>query len=229
MTGFQRYAVYYAPRPGPLAELADHWLGREMDSGAAREQPRLNGLDAPLRDLTAEARRYGFHGTIRAPFALAADASQDDLFAIVSDLAAQLAPLRCDGLQLEDLHGFLALTPIGCEAALLELGALVVEATNLLRRPLSPRDVARRRPETLTTRQRVLLEIWGYPHVMEEFRFHLTLTDRLATAQMPAVLAAAKAHFAPILNQPVTIEDLCLFGEDAGGIFHLIHRYALTG
>jgi hypothetical protein len=43
------------------------------------------------------------------------------------------------------------------------------------------------------------------------------------------VLAALEAHFAPVLPRPFAIEDLCLSGEDAGGRFHLLHRYALTG
>jgi hypothetical protein len=42
-------------------------------------------------------------------------------------------------------------------------------------------------------------------------------------------MKALAAHFAPVLPQPFRIEDLCLFGEDAGGRFHLLLRYALTG
>jgi Protein of unknown function (DUF1045) len=125
------------------------------------------------------------------------------------------------------MHGFLALTPLGCEAALLSLGAAVVEATDPLRAALTEAERARRRPESLSPRQRELLDRWGYPHVMEEFLFHLTLTDRLAD---PAPVAAAlEAHFAPVLPRPFVIEDLCLFGEDAAGRFHIIHRHALTG
>ncbi|MGL4237707.1 DUF1045 domain-containing protein [Tabrizicola sp.] len=229
MAEIQRYAVYYAPRSGEFADLAGQWLGRAVETGMPLAQPDVQPLPAPLSQLTAEARRYGFHGTIRAPFRPAASVSEGDVSAAVKALAAQLAPVRCDGLQLENLLGFLALTPLGCEAALLELGAIVVETTNALRRPLSDEDIARRRPETLTPRQRILLDLWGYPYVMEEFRFHLTLTDRLPPEHIPAVMAAAKAHFAPIIDQPFTIDDLCLFGEDSEGAFRLIHRYALTG
>jgi hypothetical protein len=62
---------------------------------------------------------------------------------------------------------------------------------------------------------------------MEEFRFHLTLTDRLDEPE--PVRAALEAHFAPVLPRPFVVEDLCLFGEDANGRFQLLHRYALTG
>ncbi len=226
MDQMTRYAVYYAPRPGEFADHAAAWLGWDAALGAALPQPALPGIPFPAI-LTAEARRYGFHGTLRAPFRLADGVSQARAGDEVAALAARLKPVRCEGLAIENLQGFLALTPLGCEAALLELAAAVVEGTNDLRAPLTGAEIARRRPESLTARQRDLMQRWGYPHVMEEFRFHLTLTDRLPDPA-PA-LAALAAHFAPVLPRPFLIEDLCLFGEDAVGRFHLLHRYALTG
>lgn len=226
MDQITRYAVYYAPRPGAFADRASAWLGWDAAQGRILPQPVLPGLGDPAA-LTVDPRRFGFHGTIRAPFRAAEGLGPQDIAAAVASLAARLAPVVCDGLQLENLHGFLALTPTGCEAALLELGAAVVEGTNALRAPLTEAEIARRRPDRLSARQRALLDTWGYPHVMEEFRFHLTLTDRLAD---PApVQAALAAHFAPVLPRPFVIQDLCLFGEDAQGRFHLLHRYPLTG
>jgi putative phosphonate metabolism protein len=228
MKEMQRYAVYYAPRPGAFAAATARWLGWDPTAGIAPEQPELPGIPFPAV-LTAEARRYGFHGTLRAPFRLAEGVTPKVAEQTVADLAASLAPVTCAGLQLETLHGFLALTPMGCEAALLELAAAVVEATNPLRAPLTEAEIARRRPESLSARQLALLRLWGYPHVMEEFRFHLTLTDRLPEDDMATVRGALQAHLAPVLPSPFVIEDLCLFGQDASGRFHLLHRYALTG
>lgn len=218
MDEMKRFAVYYAPRAGGFADRAAGWLGRDAVTG----QPGLAGI-------TADARRYGFHGTLRAPFRVAAGLSGGDVADAVAGLAARLAPVRCDGLRLEDLQGFLALTPVGCEAELLALGAAVVEGTDGLRAALTGAEIARRRPERLTPRQRELLDRWGYPYVMEEFVFHLTLTDRLPADQAPTVARFLQDHFAPVLPRPFVIEDLCLFGEDAGGKFQLLHRYALTG
>lgn len=226
MDQMKRFAVYYAPRPGALATRANTWLGRDPTTGQALSQPQVPGIADPAA-ITADPRRYGFHGTIRAPFRLAGGVTPDTAAATVAALAARLAPVTCEGLRLENLHGFLALTPRGCEAALLELGAAVVEGTNDLRAPLTEAEINRRRPESLSPRQRELLYRWGYPYVMEEFHFHLTLTDRLAD---PAPgMAALSAHFADALPRSFVIEDLCLFGEDAAGRFHLLHRYALTG
>ena len=224
----QRYAVYYAPRSGAFATATAGWLGWDATTGTPRPQPDLPGIPYPAV-LTAEARRYGFHGTLRAPFRLDEGVTRQDVEQTIARLAATLPAVTCTGLHLEPLHGFLALTPTGCEAALLELGAAVVEATNPLRAPLTEAEIARRRPESLSSRQLALLQLWGYPHVMEEFRFHLTLTDRLPEDDLVPVQLALQSHFAPVLPSPFVVQDLCLFGQDAAGRFHLLHRYALCG
>lgn len=216
----KRYAVYYAPRPGGFAERASAWLGGEVD---------LPGLGRPAAEMTVDPRRYGFHGTIRAPFRLNDGVDAAQVVAAVESLAQHLPPVECEGLVLENLQGFLALTPSGCAGALLELGAAVVEGTNQLRAPLNDAEIARRRPETLTSRQRALLDVWGYPYVMEEFRFHLTLTDRLPADEVPPVTVALDRYFAPVLPSPFMIEDLCLFGEDETGTFHALQRFPLLG
>ena len=219
----KRYAVYYAPRAGAFAETAAAWLGYDMALGRAVDHPAMEGVDVAA--ITKAPRKYGFHGTIRAPFRAAVE--REEIEATVAGLAGRLPAVRCDGLALENLHGFLALTPVGEIRALQALAAEVVKATNPLRAPLTESEIARRRPESLTPRQRELLAEWGYPFVMEEFRFHLTLTDQLAEPERLGPLVAR--HFAPVLPQPFVIEDLCLFGEDGAGQFHLLHRYALTG
>ena len=89
--------------------------------------------------------------------------------------------------------------------------------------------MARRRKSPLTERQEALLARWGYPYVMEEFRFHLTLTGALSQDAAEAAERVLAAHFAPHLAGPVTIDSLCLMGEDDDGLFHLIHRYTLSG
>lgn len=226
MENIQRYAVFYAPRDGGFADAAAAWLGWDTARGTHVAQPDI-GL--PLADLTDQPRRYGFHGTLRAPFRLANGFAEDDLCTTLQDLATSLAPVVCDQLQISDLHGFLALTPIGAEAELNALAARVVEGTDALRAPLTGDEITRRRPETLTVRQRDLLHGWGYPFVMEEFRFHLTLTRQLPPDQMAPVQAGAEAHFGAVLPRPFAIEDLCLFAEDDLGRFHLLHRYPLSG
>lgn len=229
MGQMKRFAVYFAPRPGPFAARAAAWLGWDGVAGRAVPQPDVAGLPAPLAEITAEPRAYGFHGTLRAPFRPADGVDSAEVDACVAGLAARLAPAMCDGLDLVTLDGFLALIPRGEGGAINALAAEVVAATNSLRATLTPAEIARRRPESLTLRQRELLDTHGYPFVLEEFQFHLTLTGRLPADQAARVAHLLEPHFAPILPEPFVIEDLCLFGEDTEGRFHLLHRCALSG
>ncbi len=224
MEQMKRFAIYYAPRDGAFADAAAAWLGWDARSGQATAQPDLGRL----AEATAEPRRYGFHGTIKPPFRLREGRSPDELAAAVRALAASMSLVRLDGLKMERLEGFLALIPAGDTAALRALAAQVVQDLDGFRAPLTAAEIARRRPDSLTIRQRELLEVFGYPYVMEEFQFHLTLSGRLDGLAAQSVHEAATRHFAGLLPQPFLIEDLCLFGEDAHNRFHLLHRYPLS-
>jgi hypothetical protein len=87
-------------------------------------------------------------------------------------------------------------------AALADLAAATVAALDAFRAPPSEAELARRRKARLTERQEALLMQWGYPYVMEEFRFHLTLTGRLAPEAADQARAALDRHFAPLLPAP---------------------------
>ncbi|MFE3835853.1 DUF1045 domain-containing protein [Pseudogemmobacter sonorensis] len=230
MDQMKRFAVYYAPEKGAFEARASAWLGWDTGAGRPLAQPDL-GLPGGTgaAEITRDPGRYGFHGTIRAPFRLAEGSTPAALKAALEDLARRLPPVTLPGLRLVALDGFLALIPEGDPAALQALAARVVEETNPFRAALTADETARRRPERLTPRQRALLDLWGYPFVMEEFRFHLTLTDRLDPAQADEVARILAAHFAPVLPRPFTIDSLCLFGEAEDGRFHLLHRFSLHG
>jgi putative phosphonate metabolism protein len=225
MDKMKRYAIYYAPEAGPFATAAAKWLGWDPELGAVVTQPEV-GVD--LVDLTNDPRKYGFHGTIKAPFRMADGMGRDALSDALSALAANLKPVEMPGLELVALDGFLALVPQGDTSNLLALAAQVVERLGHLRAPLTEAEIARRRPERLTSRQRALLDQFGYPYVMEEFRFHLTLSRRLTAAENAALMPRASTYFAPHLPKPVRISTLCLFGEAMDGRFHLLHRYPLA-
>ena len=224
MEDIKRYAIYYAPRAGSFADAAASWLGWDPVSGTEVAHP---DLAADLPTLTAEPRKYGFHGTIKPPFRLAEGVDAAAVDAAVSALARTLQPVQMPGLELISLEGFLALVPAGDVSGLTDLAAQVVERLDPLRAPLTEAEIARRRPERLTPRQRELLDQFGYPHVMEEFRFHLTLSGRLTDDQMAMLRPLALAHFAGLQPEPFVLEDLCLFGEAADGRFHILNRYPL--
>ncbi|TKA94635.1 DUF1045 domain-containing protein, partial [Cereibacter changlensis] len=123
MQGFLRYAIYYAPEPGPLAEFAASWLGWDADSGAAMAHPLLTGLPREVGLLTQAPRKYGFHGTVKPPFRLAEGADVSDLHAAFVALCPYLAPVTLPGLRLERIGGFVALTPEGDQGPLAAMAA----------------------------------------------------------------------------------------------------------
>lgn len=229
MKKITRYALYWAPAPGPLASFAARWLGWDPAAATAVAQPDLPGLPRPVAELTAEPRKYGFHGTLKAPFRLAEGTTPEALQAAVAALAATLAPVTLDGMRLATLGRFLALVPVGETAALARLAGTLVDRLDPFRAPLTAADLARRKADALPPRQRALLDRYGYPYVMEEFRFHLTLTGPVDPDTAGAVRAVLEPQVAPLLPRPFVIDAVCLFGEAEDGRFHVLHRYALTG
>jgi hypothetical protein len=134
-----------------------------------------------------------------------------------------------EGLTLTRLGGFLALTVKGKTAPLNALANKVVSELDTFRAPLTQAELDRRRKSRLSPRQEELLAQWGYPYVMEEFRFHITLTGRLPRTQAEHVHAVLTPVLSTMLPTPFVVGSLCLVGEDTDGMFHLIHRYALSG
>lgn len=233
MDGYDRYAIYWAPEPGPLSALAAGWLGWDPVAGVRPASPAVGPLPRPVEAITRTPRRYGFHGTIKPPFRLVPGQDAGRLHAATEALCARLAPVTLPGLSLNRLGGFLALTPEGDTTALAALAAEVVAGLDPFRAPPDAAEIARRRPDLLTERQRANLDRWGYPYVMEEFRFHLTLSGELDDITARAAETVLRPLLAPVLPRPFRVDSLCLFGQvpaertDAG-MFRLLHRYSLS-
>ena len=228
-----RYAIYYAPRPGSaLADLGNGWLGKDPETGAALPPPLppevLRRIDHD--GITREPRRYGFHGTLKAPFALADGFTSADLAAAIETFARSSEPVTVPPLTLAALGGFLALVPSAPAPDLNRLAAQVVESFDALRSPLSEADRKRRLASGLTDAQAALLDRWGYPYVMDEFRFHMTLTASLAPEPRQAVSAILERLCAALPGDPLIVDQIALFHQpDRSSPFRLERRFALTG
>lgn len=220
----QRFAIYYAPSTSdPLWDRSTAWLGRDPASGEFFEGTVAGIERARLLNLTQSASRYGFHATLKPPMALAAGATVEDLEDALAEFARTQQPVELGRLRLADLDGFLALVPEAENAALQDFAAHVVESFEPLRAPLSPRDFAARLAKGLTPRQEELLEAYGYPYVFDEFRFHMTLTDRLAEEDREELHSAAQTWFGPVLEEPVTLDRLVLYSEAESGTLFVRH------
>lgn len=231
MSDYVRYAVYYAPPAGSaLALFGAAWLGRDAETGAQCGPPAGLGLSADrLAAFTAAPARYGFHGTLKPPFALACGTDRAGLESALAALAADRVPATAPaGLRLTEIGRFLALTPDPDDRAIRPLAAVAVERLDRFRAPPSDAELARRRSVQLSAPQEALLRRWGYPYVMEEFRFHLTLTGPLEPTDRAAAAAALAPLVAPFAQAPFRVDALCLFGDPGGGApFRLLRRFPL--
>ena len=229
MGDWRRHAIYFAPPAGsPLAEFGADWLGWDPATGAERDGFDLPGLPRPRAELVATPARYGFHATLKAPFRLAAGRDPATLDAAVAAVAAGFACFEV-GLRLAALGRFLALVPAAPVPRLAELESACVTGLDGFRAPLAAEEVARRRAAGLDAVEDANLLRWGYPYVLERFRFHLTLTGPLDTAEIAPTRAALAPALAPLLAAPTRVGAICRFGEDADGRFRLVSRHALAG
>lgn len=227
----RRYAVYFAPPPAcPLGRFAAEWLGRDPFTDTVLPRGSWPGLDPARHEaITASPRRYGFHATLKAPFAPAEGVTRGDLHGAVEALAARHAPFELP-LRLGVLSGFLALVPARPSAALAALAAACVRELDPLRAPLGESELARRRRSPLTPAEDAHLLRWGYPYVLDRFRFHMTLTERLQEPELGQVRALLEERLVPLCEAPLRFDALTVFEEPGPGApFAVTGRYALRG
>lgn len=215
---FERYAIYDLG-PQDLADFGADWLG--WDARTGRETAGEGGA------LADTPRRYGFHATVKAPFRLAEGCSRDELAQALDGLAADTPVIEAPALQLRLLGDFLALVFDPQPQAVTDLAAKVVRDLDGFRAPLTDAERARRKPDRLSAPQRANLDRWGYPHVMDEFRFHMTLTGEVSGGAANEARQRLDRRLRGLLSDPHRIEALWLMGEDGEGRFHALHRAAL--
>ena len=228
MTG--RFAIYAVPGTGPgdtrgtaLRQRAEQWLGHSVSGHPVIPAVPAGWTRAAVDAITVNARRYGFHATLKAPFQLADGRAPGELEAALARFAAGHQAATVPALSLARLGRFYALVPGAPAAPLHALAEAVVTGFDQFRAPPTAAETARRQPESLTPRQRELLAAWGYPYVLDEFRFHLTVTDQIPPGRQPAVERALAGWFGPDLGATVLVDSLALFTEAAPGAPFALH------
>lgn len=216
----RRYAVYAIPgaSQGDPAEAIR--LRAAVEDWYVRDE---------VQDLTESARRYGFHATLKAPARLAAGRTEAELREAADAFAAGRRPLVVPRPRLAAIGGFRALLPGGNHDDLMSLAAAAVQEFEDFRAPLDEAEVRRRNPERLSRRQRELLEGWGYPYVLDEFRFHFTLTDPVPSERASQVDAAMEEHFAGVAGVDVSLTAIAISVEpEPGARFEIlsVHPFA---
>jgi putative phosphonate metabolism protein len=226
-----RYAIYFAPRLGEALRLVGNaWLGRDAESGALLPQPAIVGISTELlHAVTAAPRHYGLHATLKPPFRLAPRLEESELRDALASFAARRPAIQIDRMSISTIGTFLALVPASSTTAVSEIAAQCVRHFDRFRAAPLAEETAQRLAAGLTPRQQVLVAEWGYPYVLDEYRFHITLTERIADNALRQKMSDAIAvKFFGVLQEPVRIADLCLFAQtDRREPFRIIDRYPL--
>ncbi len=197
-----RFAVYYTPATtSELARFAADWLGGEAAAGIPEDLHR---------DIVRIPAAYGFHATLKAPFALAPGASGDELATATAALARDLAAFSAPPLDLATVDGFLALVLREPCPAMHDLAAACVTVLDHFRAPLTEGERERRVAQGLSARQEALLDRWGYPFVLDEFLFHMTLTRRLDDGLSARIADSLGRRLGHLIGRPWCLDSISL-------------------
>ena len=227
---YPRYAIYYIPEPGSdLDRFGTELLGYDAYSGEDVAFPHgILHMAPDWRELTHDPRKYGFHATLKAPLSLAPGKTEAELLAACEAFANTPRQIPVIRPIVNSIGGFIAVVPANPSPELEGLAADCVREFDSFRAPLTSEDRARRNPSMLTARQRSRLDRWGYPYVMEDFRFHMTLTGRLGDAKREAIRTILQERFALLEITTLSIDRIALFRQDdADSRFRIVRHCAL--
>lgn len=228
-----RYALYYAPpAESDIWRFGIQWLGRDPISGDALAQPDVPGLSAEtLAAATESPRGYGFHATLKPPFHLADGTSAEELRDAARAYFAGRPRFDGPPVSVQRIGRFQAFAFRDACPEMDALAAACVTQFDRFRASPSAAELAKRRARGLSARQEGYLQAWGYPYVMEEFRFHMTM---LGATHDEGVHAAVTAYLAPLAArfaaEPLPVDAVCLYRQETREApFLLVERFPFGG
>lgn len=229
-----RYALYFAPpADNPWWFPLCRWLGYDACTGNDVQSVRLAAIsESDQRAITEHPRHYGAHATLKAPFRLAAQCTEQELLKTVDAYAASRTTFTLPALKVEHLKHFVALVPSQADPRINRIADECTMQFDSFRALPSEAEIARRLREPLDKISLELLATWGYPHVLQRYQFHISLTGSLS-AYPPQittdVMQAARDFFSPLSGVAMPFDAVCVFRQNkADERFKLIHRAAMT-
>jgi putative phosphonate metabolism protein len=225
-----RYALYFAPLASSAwGRFGARWLGRDPATGERVAQPAIAGLSGEaFAELTAAPRQYGFHATLKPPFALREGTTPEALADTLARFCRTRRAIALPPLEVRRLADFLALVPAERESRVNGLAADCVREFEPFRAPLAAAELDRRRRQGLTPRQDRYLEAWGYPYVFAEYQFHFSLTGPVAQAPPHAVAALIAAARDAAPAAALQLDAVALFAQPEPALpFRLVKRFRL--
>lgn len=231
-----RYAIYFVPAADTtLWRFGSEVLG--YDAYSEQEVPQWHPEGIAPRDwhaMTEDPRLYGFHATLKAPFRLADGWNEGHLVAALEAFTATQSAVALGPWTIKPIasssaaRAFLAMVPASPPPGLAVLERAVVKHFDAMRAPLTQSEIARRNPARLSERQREYLDAYGYPYVLEEFRFHMTLSGAIENAAEIGETLAARAKYLGV-EPPLHLDRLGLFKQEDGGRFRVMEVARFRG
>lgn len=214
---YRRYAIYWTPEPGSdLAAFGGRWFAEPAQSSGLAAGLALRAVKSPAR--------YGLHATLKAPFPLEEEASAQNLQRALAAFCAKRRAPSGGALIPAFYQGYFALVLSERTADIDWLAAECVTHFDSFRAPGGRSGVPAE--GELSPQEELFAAELGYPYVLSEFRFHVTLAGPLGEAELEEVAAVLAPHLAPFLRDPVMIDSLTLLGEpEDGGTFEFISRH----
>jgi hypothetical protein len=229
-SGFARYAIYYTPQPGTaLAAFGRSWFGRANDGVTLQAFSDAGLSSTSFAKLAVAPGRYtGLHALFRSPFAPREGIGLDAIKTRLINFADRRKALETGPLTLSRSGRSLVLRPVEPTPALDWLATQCVATFEDFAVPPGDAEREEYASPNLSDYQRLLLESFGDPYVLSEYRFSITLTGPLDAAHLERVAQALWPVLEEICASGVTVDGLSLFGEGGDrSPMRLIGRYRL--
>ena len=224
-----RYAIYFVPgTDSELYRFGASVLGYDCYTGW--DNALIDGADVTTwAEFVREPRVYGFHATLKPPFYLARGLTETALERAVLDFAADHPAVLVGELAVRELGSFIALVPKNSRLLLDRLAQACVQEFDRFRLPMTGPERERRLASGLSARQIENLDQWGYPYVLEDFRFHMTLTGSLPLPERSRALRFLCDKFEQTSGaRSLTIDQIVLARQtDKSAHFQVIRQGAL--
>lgn len=216
MTWTPRYTLYFVPpADSAIYRVGSGLLGWDSYAGAAAPLPPDAGLPEDWGELTRPPRPYGLHVTFVPPFHLAQGHGEADLIEAFASFCAEPRSTATIAPEVRAVRDFIAIVPRRASGIVNQLAADCLTWFDLFRAPFTAADHVRRLTPGLNERERWNLHRWGYPYVLKEFFFHMTLTGEIAAERRAAVVACLSTLFAGHgANAPLCVDRIVLLRQD---------------
>ena len=213
-----RYSIYYVP-DGPLGKFGASRLGWDIQAREFVPLLHIENNKIDLSKITEEPRKYGFHGTLKAPFRLNSQKTEKELIADFEEFCRNQPSVCSEKLVLTIIGNFIALAPAKQSERISQLAQNCVTFFDHYRAPLNKKELARKQKKTLTSYQQEMLSRWGYPYVFKDFKFHLTLTGKISKTVADELMSFLARKINPVLEDRFRIRELVLARQEENGMF----------